>query len=194
MAYKLKRMFDYQPLTAEQATRGELGIPRVLNMYENFPFWMTLLTKLGFRVVLSPASSRAIYEKGMESIPSESECYPAKMAHGHVQWLIDQGVGTIFYPSVFYERQEDMKTQNHFNCPMVVANPENIANNVEDVTEGRVRMLKPFLALTSEKRRRMRLCAFSARPSISRSRKFATRFTRAGTSSSVPRPTCAPRA
>ena len=151
MAYKLKRMFDYQPLTAEQATRGELGIPRVLNMYENFPFWMTLLTKLGFRVVLSPASSRAIYEKGMESIPSESECYPAKMAHGHVQWLIDQGVGTIFYPSVFYERQEDMKTQNHFNCPMVVANPENIANNVEDVTEGRVRMLKPFLALTSEK-------------------------------------------
>ena len=73
------------------------------------------------------------------------------MAHGHVQWLIDQGVGTIFYPSVFYERQEDMKTQNHFNCPMVVANPENIANNVEDVTEGRVRMLKPFLALTSEK-------------------------------------------
>ena len=151
MAYKLKRMFDCEPLSAENAPRGELGIPRVLNMYENYPFWATMLKKLGFRVVLSPVSSRAVYEKGMESIPSESECYPAKLAHGHVQWLIDEGVKTIFYPSVFYEHQEDMHTQNHFNCPMVIANPENIANNVEDVTEGRVRMLKPFLALTSEK-------------------------------------------
>ena len=109
-------------------------------------------------MVLSPLTSRAIYELGMESIPSESECYPAKLAHGHVQWLINQGVKTIFYPSVFYEHQEDPGAQNHFNCPMVIANPENIANNVEDI-EG-VRFLKPFLALTSEKVAADRLARF----------------------------------
>ena len=151
MAYKLKRLFDYEPLPLNQARRGVMGIPRVLNIYENFPFWMTLLTKLSFRVVVSPPTSRAIYELGMESIPSESECYPAKLAHGHVQWLINEGVLNIFYPSVFYERQEIAGANNHFNCPMVAANPENIANNVEDVTSGKVRMFKPFVALTDEK-------------------------------------------
>ena len=151
MAYKLRRMFDYEPMPESWAKRGTIGLPRVLNMYENFPFWMTLLSRLSFRVVVSPPTSRAIYERGMESIPSESECYPAKLAHGHVQWLIDQGVKDIFYPSVFYERQEEKGVQNHYNCPMVVANPENIAGNVEDVTGGRARLLKPFVALSSEK-------------------------------------------
>ena len=157
-AYKLHRMFDYAPLEAANAPMGEIGVPRVLNMYENYPFWATLLGRLGFRVVLSPLTSRAIYELGMESIPSESECYPAKLAHGHIQWLINQGVKTIFYPSVFYEHQEDPGAQNHFNCPMVIANPENIANNVEDI-DG-VRFLKPFLALTSEKVAADRLAHF----------------------------------
>ena len=157
-AYKLHRMFDYAPLEAANAPMGEIGVPRVLNMYENYPFWATLLGRLGFRVVLSPLTSRAIYELGMESIPSESECYPAKLAHGHIQWLINQGVKTIFYPSVFYEHQEDPGAQNHFNCPMVIANPENIANNVEDI-DG-VRFLKPFLALTSEKVAAARLAHF----------------------------------
>lgn len=79
---------------------------RVLNMYENYPFWATFFRGLGFRIILSPFSTRAIYELGMESIPSESECYPAKLAHGHAQWLIDHGVKTIFHPCVFYEHQE----------------------------------------------------------------------------------------
>ena len=89
--YKLKRYFDYEPLPTDEAIRGTVGIPRVLNMYENYPFWFTFFTKLGFRVVLSPLSNRKIYELGIESIPSESECYPAKLAHGHVSWLIKIG-------------------------------------------------------------------------------------------------------
>ena len=151
MAYKLKRIFDYEPLPAEKAPRGVIGIPRVLNVYENFPFWATMFRQLGFSVMLSPLSSRSVYELGMESIPSESECYPAKLAHGHIQCLINQGVRTIFYPSVFYEHQEDVASQNNYNCPMVIANPENIGNNVDAVTKGDVRLLKPFLALSSER-------------------------------------------
>ncbi|MBR4067001.1 MAG: 2-hydroxyacyl-CoA dehydratase [Clostridia bacterium] len=151
MAYKLQRIFDYPSLPEAQAWRGVIGIPRVLNMYENYPFWATLLKKLGFSVVLSPLSSRSIYELGMESIPSESECYPAKLAHGHIQWLIDHGVDSILYPSVYFEYKEDAASQNNYNCPMVIANPENIANNVEDLHAGHVRLYKPFLALTSEK-------------------------------------------
>ena len=151
MAYKLKRMFDYTPLEADQAPLGTVGIPRVLNMWENYPFWFTVLTELGFRVEVSPASTRAIYSLGMESIPSESECYPAKLAHGHVQWLINQGIKTIFHPSVFYEHQEVDSAQNHYNCPMVCAYPENLKNNVEDVVEGKVNYIRPFIALTSEK-------------------------------------------
>ncbi len=151
MEYKLKRLFDYAPLPEEKAKRGVIGIPRVLNIYENYPFWATLLKELQFSVVLSPQSSRRIYELGMESIPSESECYPAKLAHGHIQWLIDHGVKTILYPSVYYEYREDPAAINNYNCPMVCANPENIANNVEAVTSGEIRLLKPFLAFTSEK-------------------------------------------
>lgn len=97
--YKLKRYFDYQPLGEEEAKRGAIGIPRVLNMYENYPFWFTFFTTLGFRVVLSPSSTKKVYELGIESIPSESECYPAKLAHGHVQWLIDQASGTSSTPA-----------------------------------------------------------------------------------------------
>lgn len=153
--YKRKRMFDYPPL--EQAPRGVIGIPRVLNLYENYPFWATFFKQLGFRVELSPFSSRRIYELGMESIPSESECYPAKLAHGHVQWLIDHGVKTIFHPCVFYEHQETRGAQNHFNCPIVVSYPENLKNNVEAVADGEVRYIRPFLALTSEKTAEERL-------------------------------------
>ncbi len=157
MAYKLKRMFDYLPL--ENPTRGVIGIPRVLNMYENYPFWATFFRELGFRVVLSPKSSRKIYELGMESIPSESECYPAKLSHGHVQWLINEGVKTIFHPCVFYEHQETPGAQNHYNCPIVVSYPENLKNNVEAVADGEVRYIRPFLAFTSEKIAADRLAA-----------------------------------
>ncbi len=156
--YKRQRLFDYPPLEEADAPRGTLGIPRVLNMYENYPFWATFFKALGFRVVLSPFSSRKIYELGMESIPSESECYPAKLAHGHVQWLINQGIRTIFHPCVFYEHQETPNAKNHFNCPIVVSYPENLKNNVESVADGSVKYLRPFLAFTSEKVTADRLC------------------------------------
>ena len=159
-SYKRERMFAYPPLEPENAPRGEIGIPRVLNMYENYPFWATFFRDPGFRVILSPFSTRAIYELGMESIPSESECYPAKLAHGHAQWLIDHGVKTIFHPCVFYEHQEVPGAQNHFNCPIVVSYPENIKNNVEAVTDGSVRYLHPFLAFTNEKVASDRLVQF----------------------------------
>ncbi len=150
--FKRQRLFGaYQPLEEKEAPRGVIGIPRVLNMYENYPFWATFFRELGFRVVLSPWSDRKLYEKGMESIPSESECYPAKLSHGHVQWLIDQGVETIFHPCVFFEHQETENAQNHYNCPIVVSYAENLKNNVEAVTEGGVRFLRPFIAFSSEK-------------------------------------------
>ena len=124
--YKFHRLFDYEPLSEEKAVRGTVGIPRVLNMYENYPFWYTFFTKLGYRVVLSPQSSHKLYELGIESIPSESECYPAKLAHGHIMWLIKQGVKFIFYPCVPYEHNEYEGTNNHYNCPIVTSYAENI--------------------------------------------------------------------
>ena len=157
--YKQQRMFDYPPL--ENAPRGVIGIPRVLNMCENYPFWASFFKALGFRVELSPFSSRKLYQLGMESIPSESECYPAKLAHGHVQWLIDQGIKTIFHPCVFYEHQETPGAQNHYNCPVVVSYPENLKNNVEAVADGDVRYIRPFIAFTCERvaaDRLVRLC------------------------------------
>ena len=148
--YKLKRYFDYQPLGKEEAKLGEIGIPRVLNMYENYPFWFTFFTSLGFRVILSPSSTKKVYELGIESIPSESECYPAKLAHGHVQWLIDQGIRHIFYPSVPYERNEFEDANNHYNCPIVTSYPENIKNNIDAIVNGDVDFIHPFLSLQSE--------------------------------------------
>ena len=150
-AYKRRRLFDYVPLSETEAHRGTVGIPRVLNLYENYPFWATFFKELGFRVILSPFSDRNLYALGMESIPSESECYPAKLAHGHVQWLVEQGVKTIFHPCVFYEKKETASAQNHFNCPIVVSYPENLKNNVEAVTDGQVHYIRPFIAFTSEK-------------------------------------------
>ncbi len=149
--YKLHRLFDYEPLPVYEAPRGEVGIPRVLNVYENYPFWATFFKSLGFRCVLSPLSTRKIYELGMETIPSESECYPAKLSHGHIKWLINEGIKTIFYPCVFYEKQENEGSQNHYNCPIVVSYSENLKNNVEEVVEGEVKYLRPFIAFTDEK-------------------------------------------
>ena len=149
--YKLKRFFDYEPLPADQAGRGRVGIPRVLNQYENYPFWFTFFTALEFQVVLSPASNRKIYELGIESIPSESECYPAKLAHGHVKWLIDQKVDFIFYPALFYERNEFDESNNHYNCPIVTSYSENIKNNVEEIGRGEAVLRNPFLSFRDEK-------------------------------------------
>lgn len=148
--YKYHRMFDYEPLDPAKAFRGEIGIPRVLNLYENFPFWATFFHRLGFSVKLSPQSSRDIYEMGLESIPSESECYPAKLAHGHVSWLIQQGVKTIFYPCIPYERNESPDSQNHYNCPIVTSYAENIKNNMEELKTEHIRFMNPFMAFTDE--------------------------------------------
>ena len=148
--YKYHRMFDYEPLTADLAPRGTVGIPRVLNMYENYPFWAVFFKELGYRTVLSPKSTRQIYELGIESIPSESECYPAKLAHGHIEWLIRQGLTYIFYPCVPYERNETPEAGNHYNCPMVTSYAENIKNNVESLTEHKVHFRNPFMAFTNE--------------------------------------------
>ena len=158
--YKRRRIFGYAPLAPEEASRGDIGIPRVLNMYEDYPFWATFFKALRFRVILSPFSSRKLYELGMESIPSESECYPAKLSHGHVQWLIDHGVKTIFHPCVFYEHQEVDNARNHYNCPIVISYPENLKNNVEDIENKGVSYLRPFIAFTSEKTAADRLVRF----------------------------------
>ena len=147
--YKMNRFFDYEPLSAEKATRGTVGIPRVLNMYENYPFWFTFFTDLGYRVILSPVSTRKLYELGIESIPSESECYPAKLAHGHIMWLINQKVDFIFYPALFYERNEFKDANNHYNCPIVTSYSENIKNNVEEIGRGEVLFKNPFLSFVS---------------------------------------------
>ncbi|MBR5419516.1 MAG: 2-hydroxyacyl-CoA dehydratase [Lachnospiraceae bacterium] len=147
--YKLKRFFDYEPLPADQAYRGVVGIPRVLNIYENFPFWATFFKELKYRVILSPTSTRKIYELGIESIPSESECYPAKLAHGHIQWLIESKPDFIFYPCLFYERNETKDAGNHYNCPIVTSYPENIKNNVEEISRGEVVFRHPFMSFAS---------------------------------------------
>ena len=148
--YKYKRLFSYEPLSPDQATRGQVGIPRVLNMFENYPFWYTFFTKLKYEVVLSPTSTRKIYELGIESIPSESECYPAKLAHGHVSWLIKKGVKFIFYPCVPYERNEFPDAVNHYNCPIVTSYAENIKNNVDELKDPDIKFMNPFMAFTTE--------------------------------------------
>ena len=147
--FKNKLLFSYLPLEEDEAVRGTVGIPRVLNMYENYPFWFRFFTTLKYRVILSPPSSRKIYELGIESIPSESECYPAKLAHGHIEWLIKQGIKYIFYPCIPYERKEFPDAPNHYNCPIVTSYAENIKNNVESLRTEHVRFENPFIAFTS---------------------------------------------
>ncbi len=148
-AWKYKRLFDYKPL--EEAPRGEIGIPRVLNMYEDYPLWFTVFSELGFKVVLSDHSNRRIYESGIESMPSESVCYPAKLVHGHILNLIDKGVKTIFYPCIMYENQEFKAADNHYNCPIVQSYSEAIKLNVEDLEEKKIKYINPFLPMDSEK-------------------------------------------
>ncbi len=145
--FKFNRLFNYEPLPLADAPRGEIGVPRVLNMYENYPFWYTFLTKLGYRVILSPKSTKDIYQLGIESIPSDTECYPAKISHGHVMWLIKQGLRTIFYPCIPYEMNETPDANNHYNCPIVTSYSENIKNNMEELETEHITYIRPFLAL-----------------------------------------------
>ncbi|SEU29003.1 CoA-substrate-specific enzyme activase, putative [Paenibacillus sp. NFR01] len=145
MQYKYERFFEYTGLAEGESVRGSVGIPRTMNMFENYPFWHTFFTALRYRVVLSPKSSKKLFESGMDTIPSESICYPAKMAHGHVQSLIGKGVDFIFYPAIVYEKKEDEAATNHFNCPVVASYPEVIRNNMDGLREGGVPLVSPFL-------------------------------------------------
>ena len=156
--WKYKRLFRYKPLPSASAPRGDVGIPRVLNMYENYPFWFTFFTKLGFRVRLSPRSSRHIYELGLESIPSESVCYPGKISHGHVEALLDAGIKFIFYPCAPYEQIEDPGVGNHYNCPIVTSYPEVLRNNMDALRQdSTITFMNPFLPIDDEKRLATRL-------------------------------------
>ena len=149
--YKYERTFDYIPLDATEAKRGTVGIPRVLNMYEDYPFWFTFLTNLGFRVILSEKSNRKTYEKGIESMPSESVCFPAKLSHGHIISLINSGIKTIFYPCIPYSRKEFKDSNNHYNCPIVTSYPEVLKNNVEELKTKSINFLNPFLPFEAKK-------------------------------------------
>ena len=142
--WKYKRIFGYRRLTAGKAFRGDMGVPRVLGMYENYPFWFTMLTKLGFRVMISGRSNHALFEEGMESIPSENVCYPAKLVHGHIEALLKKGVTNIFYPCVAFEQGSE-GADNCFNCPVVATYPEVIRNNMERLSDPGVRFISPFV-------------------------------------------------
>ncbi len=156
--FKYDRLFKYyKSLSKEEAKRGEIGIPRVLNMYEDYPFWYTFFTSLGFRVLLSERSSKQLYQKGIDSIASETVCYPGKMVHGHIQSLIDRGIKTIFYPAVTHEYKEDKSADNNYNCPVVISYSEVIKNNLEDLRRKNIKYINPFLSLNNKERLKHRL-------------------------------------
>lgn len=147
-SWKYDRLFHYESL--ENPSRGVIGIPRVLNMYENYPLWHTIFTKLGFKVVLSDHSNRKIYESGIGSMPSESVCYPAKLVHGHIMNLLDKGIDTIFYPCMIFEKKEFKTSDNHYNCPIVQSYSEAIQLNVDELEKQKIKYLNPFLPMNED--------------------------------------------
>lgn len=155
--YKYNRIFNYEPLELNKAKRGIIGIPRVLNMYENYPLWFTLFTNLGFRVEISEKSSKELYEKGLTSIVSETACYPAKMTHGHVEDLIEKGIKNIFYPCILHESREFKNATDTFNCPVVTSYAEVIKNNMDSLEENNVNFMNPFLPIANKSKLKKRL-------------------------------------
>ena len=149
--YKYNRLFNYKPLDISKAFRGEIGIPRVLNIYESYPFWFTLLNSLGFRVIISDESSKKLYNKGIGTISSDSICYPAKLVHGHIINLIEKGIKKIFYPCVVYEEKESSESDNNYNCPIVISYSEVIKNNMDILKEKDIELINPFVSLESKK-------------------------------------------
>lgn len=159
-AWKLARVFAGESLPEDKAPRGRIGVPRVLNLYENYPLWLALLSELGYRVEISPRSSKTVYERGMDTIPSESVCYPAKLAHGHAAILASSapgGLGTVFYPCVPRERRFVEGSNDRYNCPIVASYPEVILNNVDAFRSGEIRYLDPFLPVADARRLASRL-------------------------------------
>ncbi len=150
--FKYKMLASYKSLKKESATRGTIGVPRVLNMYENYPFWHTFFTELKFRVVLSPRSSKKVYDMGIETMPSESVCYPAKLVHGHIMCLVKSGVKNIFYPCLPYEKREDEEADNCYNCPIVTSYSEVIRGNMNALKEENINFMNPFLPYYDKKR------------------------------------------
>ena len=140
-SYKLKLLDSYKPV---EGVRGKLGIPMGLNMYELYPFWYRFFTELKFEVFKSPHSSRKLYQRGQQTIPSDTVCFPAKLMHGHVQTLIDQGAETIFYPCLTYNFDEHLG-DNHYNCPVVAYYPEVIKNNMKDINK--VHFIKDYFGI-----------------------------------------------
>ncbi len=156
--YKAERLFGhYEPLAPEAAPRGTVGIPRALNMYENYPFWFTFFTRLGYRVVLSDPSTKATYEAGIESMPSESVCYPAKLSHGHIMDLLEKRPDFIWMPCSKWERQEDATAGNHFNCPIVASYPEALRLNIDELHGGEVPFVSPWLPYDQREHLKKRL-------------------------------------
>ena len=151
-AYKYQRLFEhYIPLPLENAPRGVVGIPRVLNIYENYPLWFTLFTELGFRVELSSPSNKSIYNLGLSTIPSQTVCYPAKLSHGHIMDLIQRHVPRIFYPCIPQENQDFSGQDNTYNCPVVGGYPELLRNNIDSLRASGVELICPFLPLGRER-------------------------------------------
>lgn len=208
--YKYKRAFSYRRLLEGAATRGDIGIPRVLGMYENYPLWFTVLTSLGFRVMISGRSNHELFESGMDTIPSENVCYPAKLAHGHIEALIAKGIRTIWFPCVFYERELVQGAADHFNCPIVATYPEVIRNNVEAVRDGQQEGPDGAEGSTGSGGSRVRMLSPSSTwPTLRRSPSGSSRSSPTGASpcprpagpwppasprTPPSRPTCAPRA
>ena len=155
--YKYNRLFKYKSLSKEKAIMGEIGIPRALNMYEDYPFWHTFFTELGFRVVLSDRSSKNLYQSGITSIVSETVCYPAKLVHGHIENLIEKGIKYIFYPCIVNEKKEDMYANNNYNCPVVISYSEVIKNNVDGIRKNNITYINPFLSLNNKEKLKSRL-------------------------------------
>lgn len=155
--YKYERLFNYyQPI--ENARRGKIGIPRVLNMYEDYPFWFTFFTRLGYEVVLSGKTSARTYYRGMETVPSDSLCYPAKLVHGHIVDLVEQGVPKIFYPCIPYNMEDkEHPSDDHYSCPVVASYAENIRSNMDILEEKGIRFLQPFLPIHDKERMIKRL-------------------------------------
>lgn len=147
-AFKLQLLLTYGTTTGTQAAapahRGRIGIPFGLNLYELRPFWAAFFQRLGFEPVFSPPSDRALYRKGAASLPSDTVCFPAKLMHGHVQQLIDDGLDLIFYPCMSYNLDEKLGDR-HFNCPVVAYYPRVIAANMPDIQ--RVHFLDGFVGL-----------------------------------------------
>ena len=133
--YALKRdLLFNRPVEPAGEARLTLGIPRALNLYENYPFWCTLLVESGLRVRLSDPSSCAIFERGAFTVMSENICFPAKLLHGHIFNLIEAGVDRIFYPMVFYEQREFSDAINCFNCPIVSGYPDVVRSAIDPST------------------------------------------------------------